>query len=294
MSKPDTITFIGFGEAGSLIARGLLANNQLRVTGWDRLLDDPTQRQTIVDRGNELGVTLAESMTSAIASSDLIFSTVTADECVNAARAAQSALGKNHVWLDLNSTSPMAKRQASAIVNAAGADYVDVAVMANVPPKGHRVPLLLAGPNAKAAATRLDQMNMDTGVVGAEVGQAATIKMCRSVFLKGFDAILLECLSAAELAGVREAVVDSIHASFPDFNLPEKIDGRVRRVSQHSKRRAAEMRDVSVTVEQLGQPATMATATAALLERLANADAAELAASDEFHLNKLPALLKQK
>lgn len=290
--RPTTITFIGFGEAGSLIASGLLANHRLNVKTWDRLLDDPTQSQVIVSRAKTAGVEIANSMTEAIAGSELIFSTVTADQCVNAARAAQSSLSADQCWLDLNSTSPMAKQEAAAFVTAAGASYVDVAVMANVPPKGHRVPILLAGASATDATNTLNELGMDASVVGDQIGQAATIKMCRSVFLKGFDAILLECLSAAELAGVREAVINSIDASFPDFDLPAKIDGRVRRVSQHSKRRAAEMRDVSATVEQLGQTATMARATADLLERLASSNAADAVASDAFQLQMLPALLK--
>lgn len=292
LPRPLTITFIGFGEAGSLIASGLLANHELKVKTWDRLLNDPTQKQTIVSRAKSAGVEIADSMANAMAGSELIFSTVTADQCVNAARAAQSSLGADQCWLDLNSTSPMAKREAATYVEKAGASYVDVAVMANVPPKGHCVPLLLAGSSATATAATLTELGMDASVVGDRIGQAATIKMCRSVFLKGFDAILLECLSAAELAGVREAVIDSIDASFPDFDLPAKIDGRVKRVSQHSKRRAAEMRDVSATVEQLGQTATMACATAEVLERLASSNAAAAVASDDFQLQMLPTLLK--
>jgi len=187
----------------------------------------------------------------------------------------------------------MAKMDASTIIKKAGADYVDVAVMENVPVKGHRVPLLLAGPGADDATRVLNDLNMDATLVGDRIGQAATIKMCRSVFLKGFDAILLECLTAAELAGVQEAVLSSIHASFPALDLPDKALGRVKRVSQHSARRASEMREVSRTLEYLQLSPVTATATAEILERLAASEAPQAAQDDDFELCQLGPLMQR-
>jgi len=286
------VTFIGFGEAGSLIAQGLLAHNEITVRTYDRLLDIQDQRDTMTQRARKIGVTVATGLQEAVAGADLVFSTVTADQCVAAATAAAPALNQCQVWLDLNSTSPMAKMDASTIINNTGADYVDVAVMENVPVKGHRVPLLLAGPGAVDATRMLNALNMDATRIGDRIGQAATIKMCRSVFLKGFDAILLECLTAAELAGVQDAVLNSIHASFPALDLPGKALGRVKRVSQHSARRASEMREVSKTLEYLQLSPITATATAEILERLAASGAAQSAQNEDFELSRLGSLMQ--
>jgi len=286
------MTFIGFGEAGSLIAHGLLNQNKIVVNTYDSLLDAPDQRDVIVRRATDMGVQVFDDPSRAVANADLIFSTVTADQCVAAATTIAPVLEATQVWLDLNSTSPMAKTQASTEIVASGASYVDVAVMENVPAKGHRVPLLVAGPLATEATQRLTELGMNASVVGNRIGQAATIKMCRSVFLKGFDAILLECLTAAELAGVQEAVLQSIHASFPALDLPDKALARVKRVSQHSARRAAEMRDVTSTLENLKLSPVCAAATAEILQRLAASGAAESTQSESFGLDQLASLLK--
>ena len=71
-------------------------------------------------------------------------------------------------------------------------------MIAPIHPLRHKTPLLISGPHAEAIAPLLiDELEMHCAVVGAETGQAAAIKMIRSVMIKGIEALTLECFLAA-------------------------------------------------------------------------------------------------
>ena len=156
------------------------------------------------------------------------------------------------------------------MIETAGGRYVDVAVMSPVHPKKHRVPLLVSGPHADAAVLSLEALDMWPEVAGDEVGQASSIKMIRSVMIKGFEALTAECLLAARRAGVDEQVIASLEVSDPDIAWRRRGAYNLERMLVHGTRRAAEMREVAITVAALDLPNGMSQAAAdwqALLSR---------------------------
>src|SRR5690606_13056548 len=100
------------------------------------------------------------------------------------------------VFLDINSVSPDVKRADEAAVERSGADYVEAAVMAPVPPYGLKVPMLLGGKKAGDVADALKALGMNTRFAASEVGVASAVKMCRSVMIKGLEALTVESLTA--------------------------------------------------------------------------------------------------
>src|SRR5690606_20334542 len=106
--------------------------------------------------------------------------------------------------------APQTKQAAAKVIDGAGGRYVDVAVMAPVYPKRHLVPLLLAGPHAENAAETIKQLGMRPETTGTNIGDASSVKMLRSVMIKGFEALTAECFLAARRAGVEEAVLASL------------------------------------------------------------------------------------
>jgi 3-hydroxyisobutyrate dehydrogenase-like beta-hydroxyacid dehydrogenase len=197
-----------------------------------------------------------------------VFSVVTADQALAAAQAAAAYLSPSALWLDCNSCAPATKRQAAAVIEAAGGRYVDVAMMAPVRPLRHRVPLLLAGPHAEDAKDPLMRLAMAPEVVGPAVGQAAAVKMLRSVMIKGLEALTAECLLAARRAGVEEAVLASLERSDPDIAWRRRALYNLERMLVHGRRRAAEMGEVAETVAALGLDAALSRSTASWQERL--------------------------
>lgn len=260
--------FIGFGEAGGLIAAGLKENGAEIGGAYDILTGDPA----LADKAARLNIDLAETNEAAVAAAEFVVSAVTCDQLVAAARQTAPSLRAGQTYLDINSASPKAKREAAGIVESAGAAYIDVAVMDLVPPHGHKVPMLLAGPSAVDVANRLRDHAMNATVIGEEVGQAAAVKMARSVFMKGFSAILLEALLAAGQVGAGRAVLDSLQITYPGIDWHAHAAHTLARLDQHAKRQSSEMHEVAETLEELGIEPITALATAKRLGWLADRD----------------------
>lgn len=266
--------FIGFGEAAQYISRGLQDAGAVVTGAYDILFDAPdgggekgdAVRAALADRG----IPAAADNASAVAGADLVFSAVTAKQVAAAGAATGPHLAAGQIFLDINSASPGAKREASPAVTAAGAHYVEAAVMSNVPPHGHRVPMFLAGAAAEKAAALMTPFGMDVEVVGPDIGRASSIKMIRSVMVKGLEALFVESLTAAHRAGVEDKVIESLGESFPGLDWRGKAGYHLGRVALHAARRADEMEEVAETLRDIGVPPTMADAAAKQLRMCAD------------------------
>ena len=257
LSNSAVVTLLGFGEAGQAFAKGWnSANVAPGLTAFDIKTNAAETAQAKRDDYARLGVTGLESL----AARDAVFSLVTADQAELAARDAAEHLAPGTLFFDCNSCSPGAKRRSAAVLEARGIRYVDTAVMAPVHPKLHQTPLLISGPHAEAAMAVLEGLDMKAKIAGPDVGTASATKMVRSVMIKGIEALTLECLLAGRRAGVDEAVLASLDASMPGWNWPERAAYNMERATTHGVRRAAEMREVARTVEELGLPSDMSRA----------------------------------
>jgi 3-hydroxyisobutyrate dehydrogenase-like beta-hydroxyacid dehydrogenase len=256
------IALIGFGEAAGAFLAGWGIGGSGRVRTFDVKSLDPADAPAIAARGRDAGAIVCASPAEALAGAALAFSLVTADQALSAAEAAAPHLAGGTLWLDGNSCSPGAKRAAAAVVEAAGAAYVDMAIMAPVHPGRHETPVLLAGPAAEAAAARIAALGMRPAIAGPRGGHASTIKMLRSVMVKGIEALTAEALLAARRAGVEGAVLASLQASDPGFDWTARSAYNLERMMAHGVRRAAEMREVAATLRELGLPDRLAAATA--------------------------------
>ncbi|MFN7092831.1 MAG: DUF1932 domain-containing protein [Allorhizobium sp.] len=255
----DGIAFIGFGEAAHAFSSGW--EHRPNVRAYDIKLTDEKSRQAILDRCKDAQVTPVTRVADAVDGAKLIFSLVTADQALAASEAAAPYLSRGALWLDCNSCAPQTKERAANVIEAAGGKYVDVAVMAPVHPKRHQVPLLLSGPHASEAAWRTEQLGMRPQLTGKKVGDASSVKMLRSVIIKGLEALTAECLLAARRAGVEEAVLDSLQASDPGIDWRTRGAYNLERMIVHGARRAAEVEEVCVTLREFGLPDWMSSGT---------------------------------
>ena len=265
----ERIAFIGFGEAGQTIGRGLIAQGA-RLCAYDILFDSPADQGRLRAVAESAGVAACANHAAAVRDADIVFLAVTASSSLEAARSCLPGLRKPQLFLDINSVSPQRKIETAALVAGTGAAYVDVAVMAAVAPYGHKVPCLIGGPGAEALLPRARALGMKMEIVASEVGQASAIKMFRSVLIKGLEALVLESMLAASEYRVEERVLASLKETFPSLDW-EKLSGHmIERVVSHGKRRAAEMREVAETLAGIGLEPIMASATAARQQWLAD------------------------
>lgn len=251
------LAFLGFGEAAQTFAGD--SKWQAEAKGYDIKLNDPVLGPGKCAEFSALKVADHHDNDAALAGVPVVLSLVTADQAVKAAEQAAPHLSPQSLFLDMNSVAPMRKKEAADIIESAGAHYLDVAIMAPVQPAALGVPLLLSGTHAQAAEKALKSFGFaDVRTVGHNVGDASTVKMIRSVMIKGIEALTAECLMAAHAAGV----VSEVLSSFGEGEA-ERANYNLERMLVHGERRAAELEDVCATLEDLGIEPLMSKGTVA-------------------------------
>lgn len=259
MSGFSRIALIGFGEVGQILAEDLAGKAELAA--WDTAFPDP---ESIPSRAlPRFKLREAESAADAVRGAPLIISAVTAARDLDAARSAAEGLAPGAFFLDLNSCSPGQKTASADAIHAAGGRYVEAAVMSPFPPRRIASPMLLGGPHARAFLEAAENLGFAGATAYSEViGQAAATKLCRSVMIKGVEALLTESLLAARHYGVEQVVLDSLSdlLPLPDWNRTAQY--MISRSLEHGTRRAEEMREAARTVAEAHVPPLMSQAIA--------------------------------
>lgn len=259
--KLQHIGMLGYGEVGKTFAAGLLPWVG-SVRTWDLKFGHVWLREAERAHAAAAGVSAADSMADACRDADLLISAVTASSTLAVAREAAAHIRGGTVFLDLNSASPSTKQEAAALIDGAGGVYVEAGVMTSVPPYGIRVPMLLGGAQAPLLAEILMSWGMDAQVASTKLGVASAIKMCRSVMIKGLEALVIESYTTARAYGVEDQVIPTLQETFPGIDWQQSGAYFFSRVAQHGKRRAEEMRESARTVQESGFAPIMAGAIA--------------------------------
>ncbi len=256
------IGLVGYGEVGRILGRALVERKVAWAGTWDRLLPDPAAGPAMRTHATGAGVEPMPSLPALLERSDVVISAVTASQAHAVAAEAAQSIRPGTWFVDLNSASPGTKADSSRLIDGAGGRFVESAVMTSVPPYGIKVPMLLGGVHAQALQALLAPLDFNMQVVADRVGVASAIKMCRSIMIKGLEAIVVESFTTARRYGVEEYVLASLHETFPTLDWEQQGAYLFSRVAQHGKRRAEEMREVAVTVREAGLEPHMAAATA--------------------------------
>jgi 3-hydroxyisobutyrate dehydrogenase-like beta-hydroxyacid dehydrogenase len=258
------IGIVGYGEVGRILAEDLRARG-VAVCAFDLKLGDAANtgaRGPLVAHAQAHGVSLADSHAALAAGVDLILSAVTASQAVPVAQACAAGVRADTYFLDFNSASPGAKQRAAALIDAAGGRYVEGAVMTSIPPYRIRVPLLLGGGWADALQPALADLGFAPRVASTTLGVASATKMCRSVMIKGLEAMVIESFTAARFHGVEDAVIASLQETFPGIDWEKQASYFFQRVIEHGRRRSEEVREVAETVREAGLEPWSASGTA--------------------------------
>ena len=270
-----TIGFLGFGAVASCFG-GALHGAGARVLAHDVLLARPGGREKLAARASGWSVELVDADTLA-REAQLVLSTVTTDVALAAARAFAPRLASGKTYVDLNATAPAVKRDIARVVESAGADFVEGAILPAIGVMGARSQVLACGPSAARVAAELTALGLNVKAYGEEIGRASSFKMLRSVFSKGVEALLVECLLAARRAGVEEDLWREIVTTLDAASFEEVGGNWVRTHATAHARRHHEMVQVADVLRELGVDAPMTDATLRFFER-----STRLALSSEF------------
>lgn len=256
------VALVGYGEVGGIFGAALASARGRSVIAYDILVTDSAWASKARARATRDGVAVAGDVRAALAEAELVICAVTAAAAAAAADSIARACRPGAFVLDVNSASPRTRSACAEAVARAGGRYVEAAVMSSVPPYGIRVPMLLGGPHAEALQPTLAALGFDATVGAPAYGVVSAIKLCRSVVVKGMEALAIESLLAARRYGVEKEVLASLQETFPGLDWEKQGTYFWRRVVQHGRRRAEEMREAAVTVDDAGFTPRMAAATA--------------------------------
>ena len=246
------VAVLGLGEAGSRLAADLVAKG-VRVQACD-----PAQVPT------PSGVVRTSGPAAAVSGCGLVLAVTSAGSALGAAAASSASLDPGAIYADLNTAGPSLKRELASLVAGAGGRFADVALLGPVPSQGLATPALASGRGARAFAEALGPLGMPVEVVSDRAGDAAALKLLRSVFMKGLAASVVESLRAAEAADHADWLERQIADVIGRPLLERLLDGS----RAHAARRVDEMAAARDLELELGVEPRIASASMDLLAEL--------------------------
>jgi 3-hydroxyisobutyrate dehydrogenase-like beta-hydroxyacid dehydrogenase len=257
----ERIGIVGYGEAGQAIAQGLCSNRGSSISVFDIKFNDEELRESLRLRAQEQGVIVEDDMGSLIANNGMILSLVTGEVATQVVRDSLSFIKEGKVYVDMNTVSPRKKILMGELIEQKGGSFIEVAILGAIASYGFKSPMLVCGKRANQLVNVFAKMGFNVKFVSTEIGKASYLKMLRSVFAKGVEALLLEMLVAAKRCDLVEPLMGAIvehmdHSSFNDIANTWLTTNAI-----HAERRTEEMEHVIETLNELNMKPIMAEAT---------------------------------
>lgn len=240
------IALIGLGEVGRCYA-DLLQRAQITV-----LACDSSPAPAALELAARHGWSLQAQPQAWLAQADWVLSCVSGSAALAVARCCADDMRPGSGLIDMSTASPDDKRAAAAYAGERGLRYVDIAIMGSVAMLGSNTPLLAAGDGAEQAQVLLAAAGARiTLLESAQAGDAISLKLLRSIYTKGLEALSIELLAAAQRQGVRKQLYDVL-ADLDEMPLRKLLEMLVRTHMLHAPRRAHEVRDASALLTNAG------------------------------------------
>ena len=247
------IGFLGFGEAASHIAGGFGEVEGTKLYAYDVTLQSTgTRRDVLEQRLAETGTEPVSSVEELLKKASVIFLIIPAKFAKDAAMGALPYMTKEHLFCDLTTNSPAVKEELGKAFEAAGVLYVDASVMGAVPLYRQKTPTLIGGNGANRMEELMTPLGMCLTNVGPEAGKPVKMKLTRSVFVKGVEALTMEMLMTARRLGIEKEIVEGIEKSFQTLGFEGFCGQLVCSGVEHDGRRALEAKECQVLEEELG------------------------------------------
>ena len=264
-----TLGFLGFGEVGFYMSKGLKEAGFGRIVAFDKAFADGGPfASTIGSRAGEAGVELVPSLQDMLGSADLIVSALPAKYSLAAAREAAGYATAARLFVDVSTAKPSEKREMEQLFAGKGILFADGAMLGPLPTYGHTVPILASGSGASGWAEMMTPFGMKIDLAEGPAGAASSIKLVRSVFMKGLEALLVETFLFAKKSGAEEIVLESLAET---LNVPFQNTARRMIAADlvHAERRAFEVGESVELMKDLGIEPIMAEAVIRRLKKSA-------------------------
>jgi 3-hydroxyisobutyrate dehydrogenase-like beta-hydroxyacid dehydrogenase len=258
---------VGFGEVGTAFAAGLGRNGLGPISAYDSGAISGQNAASLKARAAELGVKLVHSLRELAERSTLLLVVVPGTQSIAVARSLRPMLHADHVYVDLAAATPHVKQAVASILTSTKAQIADGAIMSTPSEDGYRVLILTSGPAARRFENLMKPWGMRITAIDGEMGEASGIKSLRSVFTKGLEAVLVECVLACHRYGIEEQVLASIADWMDQRPFMETLNLLLVTDAIHAGRRSREAAMSAKALRQAGLDPIMTSATAKLLRR---------------------------
>jgi L-threonate 2-dehydrogenase len=147
------------------------------------------------------------------------------------------------VFVDCNAVSPDTVRQIGAVVAAAGAPFVDAAIIGLPPKPGQPGPHFYAAGADAPGLRALSSYGLDVRVLEGPIGAASALKMCYAGINKGLAAIAAAMILAASRSGATQALYREMSESLP--GLVKSLSRQIPDMLPKAYRWVGEMQEIA-------------------------------------------------
>ena len=234
------VGIIGFGEVGQVFAKGILEKTE-QLFVYDILLEK--NRDLIMDKINNIGALAVDSIEQLSERCTLLFSLVGSSVSESVAADVANGIRKGTIFIDLATSTPQVKAKSEKLITANDGIYVDAAIMGTVATEQQKVPLLIAGEHAEKVQTMLNSLGFNAQAINHPNGGAASIKLLRSIFMKGLEALVLETMVTAKNYRVSDEVMESVSKTINNNDFATFANALITTHVIHRNRRYKEVLD---------------------------------------------------
>lgn len=164
---------------------------------------------------------------------------------------AMGEAGASPTYVDCNAISPMLTRDVGAVIENAGAPYIDAGIIGLAPGKGTPPRFYVSGDDT-APMEALNGKGIEVLALEGGAGAASGLKMCYAGLTKGTWTLHTAVLLAAERLGLSDALISEFE--FSQQAALKAMQQRVPRLPADSQRWIGEMEEIAATFEDVGVP----------------------------------------
>ena len=207
----------------------------------------------------------AGTLAALVEMSDVVLSVCPPHAAIDVARQVAD-LGFEGSFVDANAVSPETARAAKAIVETAGAGFVDGGIIGPPVHAAGTTRLYLSGADAAKAASLFEGSPLQATVIDGGAGAASALKMAYAAYTKGTSALLIAIRALALAEGVEAPLMEEWGISQPGVQM--RSEQAARNNAFKAWRFVGEMHEIADTFEAAGLPDGFHRAAAGIYERL--------------------------
>jgi 3-hydroxyisobutyrate dehydrogenase-like beta-hydroxyacid dehydrogenase len=236
---PKTIALLHPGEMGAAVG-ACLRGCGLRVL-W------VSEGRSLATRARARASVLEEvpRLEDALRAADIVLSICPPHGAVDVAATVANTRFRG-IYVDANAIAPMTTRKIGRLIEAAGATFVDGAIIGPPPTSERRTRLYLAGPSREEVAALFQSTHLQAILLEEAVGAASALKVCYAAWSKGTTALLASIRALAQSEGIDAHLLHEWSLSYPGpLQQSDKVPGTARK----AWRWVAEMEEIAASFE---------------------------------------------